>query len=115
MKSIIIHSSKGEFRALLRGVAANCSTTICEVSTREELFSLCEANRFDMLLTDDIRMFMNGSQAMQRIRPATMRPQVFVFAHDLSEDTIVALLEMGVNQFITLPLSPTRLRRKLTK
>lgn len=115
MKSFIIHSSKSEFRALLRGIVATAATTICEASTREELFSLCEANRFDILFTDDVRMFMNGSQAVERIRPATMRPQLFVFAHDLSEDSVVALLEMGVNQFVTLPLSPTRLRSKLAR
>lgn len=115
MKSFIIHSSKSEFRALLRGIVATAATTICEASTRKELFSLCEANRFDILFTDDVRMFMNGSQAVERIRPATMRPQLFVFAHDLSEDSVVALLEMGVNQFVTLPLSPTRLRSKLAR
>lgn len=43
-----------------------------------------------------------------------MLPQVFVLSHDLSEDAVTALLEMGVNQFISLPVSPERLCSKVS-
>ena len=115
MRKIIIHSSKGAFRALLRGVIADISTDICEAHSREALFEQCRHTHFDMVLTDDERMFMNGSQAIKKIRPATTHPHIFVFSHNMSEDTVVALLEMEINQFITLPFSPERLRGKVKK
>lgn len=115
MNKIIIHSAKSEFRALLRGAIADITIFVSEAKSRQELFTLCENTPFDIVFTDDVRMFMNGSRAIDNIRPSTMLPQIFLFAHDLSEDTVVALLEMGVNQFITLPFSPERLRNKITK
>ena len=115
MRKIIIHSAKSEFRALLRSAIFGITTFVSEAKSRQELFTLCGYTRFDIVFTDDVRMFMNGSQAIENIRPTTMLPQIFLFAHDLSEETVVALLEMGVNQFITLPFSPERLRNKIVK
>lgn len=83
-------------------------------ASREELFRICQTTKCDLVLTDDVRMFMNGSDAVSRIRQGGMLPQIFVLSHDLSEDTVTALLEMGVNQFISLPVSPERLCSKVS-
>ena len=83
-------------------------------ASREELFRICQTTKCDLVLTDDVRMFMNGSDAVARIRQGGMLPQIFVLSHDLSEDTVTALLEMGVHQFISLPVSPERLCSKVS-
>lgn len=116
MKSVIIYSQIAELRALIKGLLAGAELEIREVASREKLFDLCRRRRFDLLLTDDVMMFMNGSDAVRKIRNNSALPQIFILSHNLSEDCVMALLEMGINQFISLPLLPERVRSKvLTK
>ena len=113
MRKIVIHSASAELRALIRGLLSDIEALFIPSSTREELFRICRTSKCDLVLTDDVRMFMNGSDAISQIRQDGYLPQIFVMSHDLSEDTVTALLEEGVNQFITLPVTPERLCRKV--
>ncbi len=113
MKSIVVYSRSGELRALIKGVLAGAELKIKEVVSREKLFEWCRREEFDLLLTDDVMMFMNGSDAMLKIRNGGALPQIFILSHNLSEDCVMGLLEMGINQFISLPLLPERLRNKV--
>lgn len=114
MRKIIIHSASAELRALIRGMLSDIDALFIPTASRKELFRVCRTSKCDLLLTDDVRMFMNGSDAIEQIRQGGSTPQIFVLAHDLSEETITALLEVGVNQFITLPVAPERLRNKVS-
>lgn len=113
MRTIVIHSASTELRALIRGLLSDIEAFFIPSASRKELFRICKTNKCDLILTDDVRMFMNGSDAMEQIRCGGSTPQVFVLSHDLSEDTITALLEEGVNQFISLPVAPERLCNKI--
>lgn len=115
MKKIVIHSQNRDFGALIRGLLADVEAQLQITTSRLELMRLCRLSSYDLLLTDDVRMFMNGTDAMEQIRQGGFRPQVFIFSHDLSEECVTALLEIGVNQFLTLPIAPERLRRKINK
>lgn len=114
MRKIVIHSPRAEFRALIRGLLTNVEAFFVPSASRKELFRICQTTKCDLVLTDDIRMFMNGSDAIEQIRQGSTLPQIFVLSHDLSEDTVTALLEEGVNQFIALPVAPERLRGKVS-
>ena len=114
MRKVVIHSPRAEFRALIRGLLLNVHAFFVTSATREELFRICQTSKCDLVLTDDVRMFMNGSDAMAQIRQGGIMPQIFVLSYDLSEDTVTALLEEGVNQFITMPVAPERLRCKVS-
>ena len=113
MRKIVIHSTHAEFRALIRGLLTDIEAFFVPSSSREELFRICQTTKCDLVLTDDVRMFMNGSDAIEQIRQGSMLPQIFILSHDISEDTITALLEEGINQFITMPVAPERLRKKV--
>ncbi len=113
MRKIVIHSASAELRALIRGLLSDIEALFIPSSTREELFRICRTSKCDLVLTDDVRMFMNGSDAMALIRQGGSMPQIFVLSYDLSEDTVSALLEAGINQFITLPVAPERLLEKV--
>ena len=114
MRKIVIHSLRAEFRAMIRGLLTNIEAFFVPSSSREELFRICQTSKCDLVLTDDVRMFMNGSDAVARIRQGGPLPLIFVLSDDLSEETVTALLEEGVNQFITLPVAPERLRSKVS-
>ena len=113
MRKIVIHSLRAEFRALIRGLLTNVEAFFGPSSSREELLRICRTSKCDLVLTDDVRMFMNGSDMISEIRQGGPLPQIFVLSHDLSEDTVTSLLEDGVNQFIALPVAPERLKCKV--
>ncbi len=114
MRKIVIHSLRAEFRALIRGLLTNVEAFFVPSASREELFRICQTSKCDLLLTDDVRMFMNGSNAIEQIRQGSPLPQIFVLSQDLSEETVTTLLEEGVNQFIALPVAPERLNSKVS-
>jgi CheY-like chemotaxis protein len=114
MRKIVIHSDSAELRALIRGLLTDIEALFIPTSSREELFAVCCTSKCDLILTDDVRMFMNGSNAISKIRQGGSLPQIFVLSYDLSEDTVTALLEEGVNQFITLPIAAERLYDKVS-
>lgn len=113
MRKIVIHSLRAEFRALIRGLLTNVEAFFVPSASREELLRICRTSKCDLILTDDVRMFMNGTDVISEIRQGGSMPQIFVLSHDLSEETVTALLEEGVNQFIALPVSPERLNCKV--
>ncbi len=113
MTTIVIHSASSEFRALVCGLLSGIEASLIPVASRKELFGLCRTTKCDLVLTDDVRMFMNGSDALDLIRQGGALPQIFILSNDLTEDTVTALLEVGINQFITLPVAPERLREKV--
>ena len=114
MRKIVINSPHAEFRALIRGLLTNVEALFVPSASRKELLRICQTTKCDLVLTDDVRLFMNGSDAIRQIRQGSALPQIFVLSHDISEDTITALLEEGVNQFIALPVAPERLRCKVS-
>lgn len=113
MKKIIIHSQNSDFGALIRGLLADIEAQFTITTSRAELIRACRASLCNLVLTDDARMFMNGSDTMEQIRHGNFLPQVFIFSHDLSEGSVTALLEVGVNQFMALPIMVERLRKKV--
>lgn len=113
MRKIVIHSTSAELRALIRGMLSDIDALFIPTSSREELFRICGSSQCDLVLTDDVRMFMNGSDAITQIRRNGTLPQIFVLSHDLSEECVTALLEIGINQFINLPVAPERLHDKI--
>lgn len=115
MRKIVIHSQNRDFGALLRGLLADIEAHFVVTTSRIELLRVCKLSLYDLILTDDLRMFMNGSDMMEQIRQGGFLPQIFVFSHDLSEESAVALLEVGINQFLTLPIAPEKLWHKINK
>lgn len=114
MRKIVIHSNSAELRALIRGLLTDIEALFIPTSSREELFTVCSVSKCDLVLTDDVRMFMNGSDAISKIRQGGSLPQIFVLSYDLSEECVTALLEEGVNQFISLPTAAERLYDKVS-
>lgn len=114
MVKLLIHSSSSRCRAMLDGLLAADDVAVTAVATREEFLERCESELFDRIITEDARMFMNGCDAMARIRAAQpQRTEIVVISCDLSEETVLSLLECGVDQYLSFPATPTRLKRKL--
>ena len=114
MTKLLIYSSSSRCRALLGGLLRHDTVSVATAASREEFFGRCSEELFDRVVTDDVRMFMNGCNAVERIRQAQHgRMEIIVISNDLSEETILSLLECGVNQYISLPTTLARLKHKL--
>ena len=58
--------------------------------------------------------FLTGCDVVRTLRPAGLgRPLVYVVAWQQAEQTVLSLLECGVDQYMTFPVSLQRLRTKI--
>ena len=91
MRKIVIHSLRAEFRALIRGLLTNVNAFFVPSASREELFRICQTTKCDLLLTDDVRMFMNGSDAMA-VSEANSSGSAIVLVIAVFVDAIIAIV-----------------------
>lgn len=114
MKKILVYSRSARFRALLAGLLSVRGTDICGAGCVGELVDRCRCGTFDSVVVDDVRLFMDGVDSVGRLRRSgSAAPRIFVVSADLTEDTVMALLGAGVDQYVSLPVDPTRLFDKL--
>lgn len=114
MPRIVVCSPSQMFCAMIDGIMCGSGVRMDYVGTADELFARCRAAAVDLVLVEGVRIFTDGTDAVRRIRrTGCSTPLIFVLAADESEDTVVALLKSGVNQYISLPADPLRLRHKL--
>lgn len=109
MRKIIIHSAEESFRTMMRGLLVGVECRVVEAESRGRLLDECRCEVCDVMLTDDVRLFQSGCEAamaLQRVH----RPYIVLFSHDVSEETVLALLEGCVNRYVVLPCEPMRLR-----
>ena len=86
---------------------------VCCTSTRQTV-AACMHERPDVVIVLAVAPFMDGSEFIRRIRfDMRRRPAVYVVSWQQSEQTVLSLLDCGVDQYMTFPLCMSRLRRKI--
>ncbi len=114
MKKILVYSRSARFRALIAGLLSVRGAEICRAGCVGELVDNCRCGTYDSVVVDDVRLFMDGKDPVGRLRRSRFAgPRIFVMSADLTEDTVMALLGAGVDQYVSLPVDPTRLLDKL--
>lgn len=90
------------------GIVAVCAADASEVEAD------CRHGRFERVIVLGCTMFSDGELSVERLRPrGVMRPEIYVLSWHHSEQSVLSLLECGVNQYITLPFNLRRLCRKI--
>lgn len=87
-----------------------------EVTDREEdLKTMAEKNDYSLIITTFTDPFLNGYDLARRLREryGYPRPALFLIASLTSEREILGLYESGIDQFFNLPVSVSRIRRKV--
>ena len=113
MKRVLIYSRSAAFRALMCGLTSVPRVEQHTATSQIELIERCRDECFDNIVTDDVRLFRSGSRAICALRDCA-RPCIIVLSPDLGEESAIAVLEEGRTQYISLPIEPQRLQRKLT-
>ena len=101
-------------REIIRLALAGLDAEVRCTDGSEPLRQLCRHRTFDLVLVLHAARFLCGGNPVRELRPAGLRrPAVFVLSWQQSEQTVLSLLEAGVDQYMTFPVSLQRLRRKV--
>ena len=114
MQRILIASDDEFARELIRlsleGLGAEVRCSGCS----GELERLCGRVLFDLIIVLRTAPFFCGREIIGRLRPEGLRhPVVYVLSWQHCEQTVLGLLECGVDQYLTFPVSLQRLRAKV--
>ncbi len=80
----------------------------------EGMRASCRRATFDLIIVLQAAMFLCGGNPVREVRPAGLRhPAIYVLSWQQAEQTVLSLLEAGVDQYMTFPVNLQRLRRKV--
>lgn len=85
------------------------------VSGVMQMQRLCRKMLFDLIIVLYTSPFLCGYDLVRALRPGGLRrPLFYVVSWQQSEHTVLSLLESGVDQYMTFPISLQRLRGKVS-
>ena len=114
MHRILIVSDDTFLRDLVRLSLAGLGAEVRCVTDASGMRTLCRRMLFDLVIVLHVGVFLGGDDPVRRLRPVGLRrPAVYVLSWQQSEQTVLSLLEAGVDQYMTFPVSLQRLRRKV--
>ena len=112
-KNIVIYSTNSEAATLVKEVVRTLGCTVTCCHTEEQTIDAVESTRPAIVILLSISPLINGSQLIPRLRPnRTSSPAIFVIAWQQAEQTILSILEGGIDQYMTFPISIHRLYNK---
>ena len=110
---ILIYSPVHDSAAIIEGALADLGCRIISCSTPQQTIALCSSLRPSLVIILRASALLNGSELIHRLRPTPQRlPTIYVISWLQSEQTILSLLEIGVDQYMTFPICLSRLRAK---
>lgn len=114
MDRILIVSDNGLLRDLIRLSLADMQAEVRCVGGAAEMEHLCSQVLFDVVIILHTAPFLGGRDIVRTLRPCGLRrPAFYVVSWQQSEQIVLSLLESGVDQYMTFPLSLHRLRSKV--
>lgn len=114
MHRILIVSDDAFLRDLVRLSLLDIEAEVRCASDGKQMQRLCRKVLFDLVIVLRVAPFLCGDNPVRDLRPAGLRrPSFYVVSWQQSEQTVLSLLECGVDQYMTFPVSLQRLRRKV--
>ncbi|MBP3332185.1 MAG: response regulator [Tidjanibacter sp.] len=115
MKKILIAVADRILAEILRYSLRNMGAEIDVVDNEDRFVNSVLHNDYVIVLTQFSAPFLNGYDLVKRIKSRSQRkPIIYLISHVGNETLLLSLFDSGVDQYITLPLSLTRLKRKLS-
>lgn len=103
-------------REMLARAVEDLGAEVCPMRSVGEWLAASHRLAFDVVIVTATAPFLCGRNPIPDVRPAGLRrPAVYVVAWQQAEQTVLSLLECGVDQYLTLPVSLGRLRRKVAE
>lgn len=116
MARILIYSTDVLMAELVRSALYGLGAEIRLAIDRQTFERLAARMVFDLVLVLEAAPFWSGRELFRRIRPRPLRrPEIYVVARHQRDETVLGLLECGVDQYMTFPLNLARLRGKVIR
>ena len=116
MARILIFASDVLLIELVRTTLAGLQAEIRTATSWADFDRLTARMVFEVVLVLEVAPLWCGRAFFRRLRPRSLRrPEIFVIAWHQSDETVLSLLECGVDQYLTFPLNPARLRSKVIR
>lgn len=113
---ILIVSDHPFLRELVALALGGLDADIRCADDADQMLGLCRRTGFDLVILLRLTPFLCGRDVVRALRPAGLRsPQVYVVSWQQSEQTVLSLLECGVDQYMTFPVCLPRLRGKVAE
>ncbi len=115
MKPRILLLSDHDLRAeLVRASLIGLDVELHEAADAWQFERLTARMSYELVILLGVGRLLGGAGWIERLRPQGLhRPQLFVVAWQASEQMVLSLLEGGVDQYMTFPINPIRLRAKV--
>ena len=112
---VIIHSLDHNLITYLGQSLMPLCHNIYHTTSADEIIQLTQRVHPDLVIFGATAPLINGSSLIEKLRPtASHLPLIYVITWQLSEQVVLSLLEMGVDQYMTFPICVERLRSKLS-
>lgn len=114
MHRILIVSDEEFLRDVIRLSLADMQADVRCASDVPDMQRMVRRMLFDLVVVVGTSAFFTGCDVVRMLRPAGLgRPLVYVVAWQQAEQMVLSLLECGVDQYMTFPVSLQRLRTKI--
>lgn len=111
---VIIYSTCNSSARLIEAIIEQAAPHIIHCSTIEQTISMCLSEEPHLVIILSVRPFLDGRELVANIRERERRrPVIYVIAWQQAEQIVLSLLECGVDQYMTFPISMSRLRGKV--
>lgn len=114
MQKILVVSDDVFLRNLVCLSFADMQIEVCAAAGLSEMERLCGRVLFDVIIVLRTSPFLCGCDRVRELRPMGLRrPLLYVVSWQQAEQTVLSLLECGVDQYMTFPVNLQRLRMKV--
>ena len=121
-KTILIYSPQAEAGALIGTIVADLGAEVVETESVERVLKLASELRPSLIILLDTALLRNGCDIVARLRRARKEQTsrrgdtaIYVVTWQQSEECVLSLLDSGIDQYLTFPISIERLRHKAYK
>lgn len=114
MRRILIVSDDPFSGELIRAALDGLRAEVRCVADMSAMKRMCRHTAFDLVVVSGAGGLMASARPLAALRSGGLqRPLVYVVSWLQSEQTVLGLLEEGVDQYLTFPVSLRRLRAKV--
>ncbi len=111
---VVIYSTRRTLGDMISDMISDSDSLVVTCSTPEQTVTACLRLAPDIGILLAVAPFIDGSEFIGRIRRrGTRRPAVYVVSWHQAEHIVLSLLEAGVDQYLTFPVSMGRLYGKV--
>lgn len=110
---IVIGAHSNTLPTLLAHALASQGVEVEVAHTHKALLRMCRIHRYGLIITQFTKPLLEAENSVATLRHNSPTTPLFVLSHTRNHQLVMRLLERGVTQFLSLPVSLPRLCRKV--